>query len=83
MLRPIVIVYQYRPSFYDDGNSCHSESQIGGTFDNFPVEDFVYFDASRIKYSNGDDEESKADEHGGKGFEFTMSVRVVAVFVFR
>ena len=28
-------------------------------------------------------EESKADEHGGKGFEFAMSVRVVAVFFFR
>ena len=82
MLRPIVIVYQYRPSF-TMMETAAIECQIGGPFDNFPVEDFVYFDASRIKYSNGDDEECKADEHGGKGFEFAMSVRVVAVFVFR
>ena len=71
MLRPIVIVYQYKPLFGRlMETSRHSGVPNRWVVRYFPVEDFCIFDASRIKYSNGDDESAKADEHGGKGSNF-------------
>lgn len=69
------------PLFHDYRDGGHDEGRVGGPLDDAPVEHLVYLHAARVEDADGYDEEGKADEHGGKGLEFAVSVGVAAVFV--
>ena len=72
-----------KPFLDGDGNECHYECDHCGTCQRLAVDSIDDCCRARHKQADGNSKQGEADEHGGKGLEFSMAIAVFCIFSFR